>query len=256
MNSYNILEKTAHSGLIERLLRTLDDIEYRRVATGEELEAVIRLRERAYRSHNVYVRTDQPMTDPQDLDPRFFTFGVYWREQLLSTLRLHIVTSDNPVCNSRDYYPDVLNPLIDQGLSFMDPTRFAIEPGADQDVPGLPLITLRLGFVAAKHFEADYCLSMIKETHTAFYRKVFRSTQMTPFLSFGAVHARYALFSSPKSMEDPICMRYPIFRSLRKERELLFDVPRHGQPRVLNVKPTARLATDTAGRQLQFMTAS
>ena len=178
VNTLNILQRTAHNGFNERLMRALDDIEYRRISTLEDLEPVVRLRERAYRAHNVYVQRDQPMTDEQDLDPRYFTFAVFWREQLLSTLRVHIVTNDNPVCNSLDYFPDFINPLLSQGLTFMDPTRFAIDPDLGHDIPSLPLVTLRLGFVAAKHFNTDYCLSMIKQQHMAFYRKIFRSTQM------------------------------------------------------------------------------
>lgn len=242
VNTLSILQKTARSGLAERLMRSMYDIEYRRVLTVEDLEPVISLRQKAYTAHNVYVRTDQPMTDEMDLDPRYYTFAVYWREQLLATLRIHIVNSDNPVCNSRDYYPDFLDPLISQGLTFMDPTRFAIDPDLGQDLQALPLFTLRLGFVAAKHFGADYCLSMIKEQHMPFYRKVFKSTQMTPFLPFDAVHARYALFSSPKSMEESICQDYPIFRSTETERNLLFRAPPKGLPRFLSVRPSANLA--------------
>jgi hypothetical protein len=241
VNMLNILQKTARNGFAERLMRSLDDIEYRRVLTTEDLEPVIKLRQKAYRAHNVYVRAHQPMTDDQDLDPRYFTFAVYWQEQLVSTLRIHIVNSDNPVCNSRDYYPDFLDPLISQGLSFMDPTRFAIDPDSGKYLKSLPLFTLRLGFLAAKHFDTDYCLSMIKEQHMAFYREVFKSTQMTPFLPFDAVHARYALFSSPKSMEESICQNYPIFRSTETERNLLFRALPKGIPQVLNVRPSASL---------------
>lgn len=242
MNTLNILKRAAHSGFIERSMRTMESIEYRRITTIEDLEPIIDLRHKAYKAHNVYVRDDQPMTDDQDLDPRYYTFGVFWHEQLLATLRVHIVTSANPVCNSRDYYPDFLDPLIAQGVSFMDPTRFAIDPDAGQELQTLPLITLRLGFVAAKHFQTDYCLSMIKEQHMGFYRKIFRSTQVTPFLAFKAVHAKYALFSSSKSMEDAICQSYPIFRSTKTERNLLFQPHLAGMPKVLSVKPSASYA--------------
>jgi hypothetical protein len=247
MNTQNMLREAAHLALVERVMRVMDHVEYRRVRTVEDLEAVVALRQRAYRAHNVYVRDDQPMTDAQDLDPRFFTFAVYLHEELLATLRVHIVTAANPECNSLHYFPDVLMPLVGQGLTFMDPTRFAIDPDLGTDVPGLPLITLRLGFLAAKHFETDYCLSMIKEQHQKFYRKVFRSTQLTPFLAFEAVHARYALFSSPKTMEDVICQAFPLFRSTPTERKLLFAEPAKGAPAVLSVQPSARLATRQRG---------
>lgn len=242
MNSQNILMHTAHLALVERAMNVLDGLEYRRVRSIEDLEPVIALRTKAYRAHNVYVDHGQPMTDGFDLDPRFFTFGVYWEERLVASLRIHIVTSETPACNSRDYFPEVLDPLIDQGLTFMDPTRFAIDPDVSFDAQAMPLVTLRLGFLAAKHFGTDFCLSMIKEKHKLFYRKVFRSTQMTPFQTFAAVHSQYALFSSPRSMEDVICQKFPIFRSTQTERNMLFGRTLPGQPPVLSVRPTARLA--------------
>jgi hypothetical protein len=241
VNVLNILRKTAHNSFNERAMRSMDEIEYRRVYTAEDLEPVITLRQKAYRAHSVYVNHSQPMTDEQDLDMRFYTFAVYRREQLISTLRVHIVNSENLACNSRDYFPDVIDPLIAQGLSFMDPTRFAIDPEITEDVNVIPLITLRLGFMAAKHFGTDFCLSMIKESHMAFYRKVFKSTQLTPFLPFSAVNSPYALFASPKGLESAICQSYPLFQSTETERGLLFNSRARGNPHILSVKPTANL---------------
>jgi hypothetical protein len=242
MSTFNIFFSAARSGLNERLMSSMDGIEYRRIITAEDLEPIIDLRRKAYKAHNVYISSDHPMTDDQDLDPRYFTFAVYRSDRLLSTLRIHIVSRENPTCNSRYYYPDFLDPLISQGLTFMDPTRFAVDPDIGQDMPSLPLITLRLGFLAAKYFETDYCLSMIKEQHMAFYRRVFKSTQMTPFKSFEAVHSRYALFSSPRAMENTICSAYPMFLSTETERRLLFQGWKKGDPAVLSVRPSASVA--------------
>ncbi|NJR13277.1 MAG: hypothetical protein HC779_02015 [Phyllobacteriaceae bacterium] len=221
----------------------MNDVEYRRVMSVEDLEEIVALRTRSYLARDVYVSKNQAMTDEYDLDRRFFTFGIYWQQRLIATLRIHIVTRDNPISHSQKYFPDVLDPLIAQGITFMDPTRFAIDPSASGiEALGLPLIILRLGFLAAKHFETDYCLSMIKEQHTGFYRKVFRSSQITPFQSFSSVHSRYALFSSPRSMEEVICADYPIFMSTATERKLLFNSVPVGSAPVLNVRPTARIA--------------
>jgi hypothetical protein len=250
MNTLNILHDAAHLAFVERVLQTLDDIEYRRIRTAEDLDGVIALRTKTYRAHKVYVRDDAPMTDALDLDPRYFGYAVYWRGILIASVRLHIVTADNPHSTSRSYYPYVLDPLLAQGLTFMDPTRFSIDPDLANVTTGLPLVTLRLGFLAAKHFNTDFCLSMIKKSHTPFYRKVFRSTQLTPYLPFQTVHAHYALFSSPRTMEDPICAEYPLFRSTATERAMLFEERAAGAPRTLNVRPTARLAIRQRAAQI------
>ncbi|MCU0830381.1 MAG: hypothetical protein MUC58_02495 [Rhizobiaceae bacterium] len=242
MNTQNILRSVARRSLASRVLAALDRVEYRRVRSGEDLDAVIALRRKAYGARGIYARADQPMTDAFDLDPRVYVFAVHVDGQMLATLRVHIITAENPVSNSVTYFKRTLQPLIDQGLSFMDPTRFAVDPDMRASHPGLPLVTLRLGFVAAKHFRTDFCLSMIKEQHEPFYRTVFRSTQIAPYTQFDTFQSRYALFSSPASMEDAICAEFPIFRSTQTERALLFDAPQADAPPVISVRPTAAIA--------------
>jgi hypothetical protein len=242
MDTQELLKTAGQSAFVHHALHTLDSTEYRRVVHAEDLDDVLALRRAAYLRHEVYARDDQPMTDRFDLDPRCFTFGVHVNGVLAASIRIHIVNSSNCDSNSVQFFGDALKPLIDQGLSFMDPTRFACSKAISQEHPGLPLATLRLGFMAAKHFGADFCLSMIREEHELFYRRVFRSTQIAPYAHFPVFKPRYALFSSPKSMEEPICQRFPIFRSTRTERALLFDEAKPGQPRVLGVRPTARIA--------------
>ena len=242
MNVENIVGYFANSQYVRKIGDCMDDIDYRRVTSQDDLLAISELRRNSYLPAKIYADLSRPMTDISDNDPSVYVFGVFFREKLVSTVRIHILNSKNRNSNSRLYFQNVLDPLLDQGLSFMDPTRFAIDPLVEKDIPGLALITLRLGFLAAKHFECDFCLSMIKEGHGAFYRRYFLSSQITPYRQFPAFTSKYALFSSPKSMEELICARYPLFRSLAKEREMLFGIPKPGMPANLSVKPTARLA--------------
>jgi hypothetical protein len=242
MNTQSILKTAAQSALANRILNAMDAIEYRRVRTVEDLEPVMALRAASYRHYSVYADDSQPMTDACDLDPQCFTYAIHYRDTLVATLRIHIVTAQNPVSNSVRFFPAAMKPLLDQGLTFMDPTRFAIDLDAGREVPGLPFIALRLGFLAAKHFATDYCLSMIREEHEAFYRRVFRATQVTSYTQFPVFNPRYALFSSPKTLEQPICDTFPLFCSTATERRLLFDAPQRDAPAVISVRPTAKLA--------------
>ena len=256
MNVQNLIYKVASGGYSEKIFEFMDDFDYRRVRSSEDLNEISNLRRRSYLSAHIYSDENRAMTDALDRDPDVFVFGAYHRNRLVSTVRIHIVNDANRGGNSRAFFSNILDPLLDQGLSFMDPTRFAIDPSIEDEIPGLPLITLRLGFLAAKHFNCDYCLSMIKEGHGAFYRRTFQSSQIAPYSQFSAFTSKYALFSSPRSMEDVICARYPIFRSLAKEREMLFDAPKFGWPANLSVKPTARIATQIHNQIRLGMTAS
>ena len=242
MNVQNLIFDVSHDAYIKKLLTYLDDVDYRRVTSDEDMLPVEKIRRAAYHKAGSFTNPNHPTTDQIDFDPKVYVYAVYWRAKLVSTVRIHILSSQNPNSNSYTYFPEVVGPLLEQGKTFMDPTRFVIDPNIEDDIPGLSMITLRLGFIAAKHFDCDYCLSMIRPRHAAFYRRVFRSTQITPEQRFSTLSDPYALHSSPKSMEDVICARYPVFRSLAKEREMLFGVPKLGQPANLSVKPTARLA--------------
>jgi hypothetical protein len=242
MNMQNLLISVALNTYSEKVLSIMDNIEYRRVTSAEDLEQIARIRRLAYEKAGSFSDPSRPVTDAFDLDPRNFVFGVWWDNRLVSSVRVHILQPDNLTSNAYRYFPDVMRPMLDQGLTFMDPTKFVIDPALEDDVPGLSPITLRLGFLAAKHFECDFCLSMIRPRHSAFYRRVFLATQITPAVQFADFSAPYALHSSPRSNEEPICQNYPFFRSLAQERRLLFDRPARGEPPVLGVKPTARYA--------------
>jgi hypothetical protein len=242
VNIQNLLINVALNSYSEKILSIMDDIEYRRVTSTEDLEQVAKIRRAAYIKAGSFTDPMRPVTDQLDLDPRNFVFGVWWSGRLVSSIRIHILQTGNLTSNAYRYFPEVMAPMLDQGMTFMDPTKFVIDPELEDDVPGLSPITLRLGFLAAKHFDCDYCLSMIRPRHSAFYRRVFQSTQITPATQFPDFPAPYALHSSPKSNEEPICKSYPIFRSLAQERRQLFDLPARGEPPVLGVRPTARFA--------------
>jgi hypothetical protein len=242
MNTQVLLTQSARQAAVDRVFSLLEDIEYRRVLTAEDLDAVARVRRAAYADAEVYANPDQPVVDDYDLDPRVYVFGVHWRERLVATMRIHILSQQNRKSNSLSYFPDVLEPLIDQGMTFMDPTRFAVDPRFEQAVPGLATVVLRLGLAAVRHFNCDFGLAMIKEGHGGFYRKVFNYTQMTPFQKFATFNPRYALYSTSRSHADDVCRNQPVLDGLALESRLLFASPKHGEPAVLSVRPTAKLA--------------
>jgi hypothetical protein len=242
MTLQNLLIGVGEKTTSLKLLDQIDKVEYRRITSAEDLEQIIRLRTKSYSRAAIYADKNRKMWDDWDLNPDIALFGMFRDDVLISTIRLHHVTPDNRSGNSLVFFPQVLHPLLDQGMSFIDPTRFAVDPDLESEGMVLAMFTLRLGGIASQHFGCNGGLSMIKEGHGAFYRRVFQSTQLAPLQKFDAFNAKYALHSCPVSMADVICERYPIFRSLAKERQMLFDHPALGQPRVLAVKPTARLA--------------
>src|SRR3981081_1924928 len=73
----------------------LDQVDYRLAQTPEEKEDIYSLRYRAYlREGAVQESPDQRVTDQYDDLPNSWTFGVYIRRELYSSVRISVLTSE------------------------------------------------------------------------------------------------------------------------------------------------------------------
>ena len=233
--------------LAEQYLQLMDEIEYRRVETMEDLEEVGMLRAKAYRAHKVMDRKG-PIVDEIDHHSHAHVFAIYYRERMISTIMLHHVVSEHRHGTSIDIFPDILNPLLDQGMTFIDPVRHASDPELMGELP-LPFLTLRLGAMATEYFDTDYCLAPVKRAHYAFYRRFFGATQLAEERMHEGILDPIGLFAGRLvSSNTRLMERYPFFRSSARERELLFAPATKLGVTPLTVRPTARLALAEARR--------
>lgn len=239
--------ETAHGASAQNdpIFEVMEHIEYRKIITPEDFESISQLRSRAFDAHTIYShKLKGNATDDSDRWPGVQVFGMYYDGELVSTMRIAHVTPQNRDCQAVRIFPEVLEPLLDQGQTFIDPSRFAVDEEMSRDVPGLALLTLRIAFMATKHFGVNACLGLVTEDHVPFYRRVFRSTVIAgPKLCEGFA-VPLVLFASPLR-EQEICTRYPLFYSTAKEREMLFEKPASGLP-PLTILPTAKYAAEAA----------
>src|SRR6218665_2928505 len=84
----------------ERLLEILDQVEYRRVETGEDMEDVARIRFKAYKMADILPLSGSTLIDDIDFDSHAHVFGIYFEERLISTVRVHHVTPQHRVSSS------------------------------------------------------------------------------------------------------------------------------------------------------------
>lgn len=232
--------------LNERIFDVMDHIEYRRIVTPEDFEAIGELRANAFDARAIYPKKmANSAVDEYDHLPNAYVFGMYYYGELVSTLRLHILSRQHPYSASMKLFPETLKPLVDQGMTFVDPTRFAVDETVSHEVPGLPLLTLRIPFMATTFFKANFCLALVKEGHALFYRRVFRSTMLAGPKQFDVFAFPAVLFASALEHEEDICRRYPLFYSTAAERRMMFGSPAHAvQP--LTILPTAKIAAEAA----------
>ncbi len=236
------------SGFVAQVSAMLERIEYRRCDSGEDFEAICRLRYRAYRAHGfVPESADGITTDAYDETPNSYRFGVWLEDQLISTVRVHHMTAAEPYSSILSTFEDIIGPRLQRGETFINPTLFAADPSIVGVFPALPYVTLRLAVAANSYFDTTSCICVVREEHTAFYRRIFGAVQV------GEPRA-YPPFTVPVMLYDSNCAinlqktlrRYPFFNATPAEQRLLFGKPAKGEPAPLTIIPTASVVARAA----------
>jgi hypothetical protein len=229
-------------GFAKNVLALLERVEYRRCESGEDLEAIYKLRYRAYRTHGIVSELPmQAITDDLDNASNCHRFGVFIDGQLASTIRVHHLHAAEPFSPAMVVFGDVLGPRLKQGDSFIDPSRLAADPALIRLYRPLPYLTLRLAIAGAAYFNTTSCLSMVRDEHTAFYQRIFNSVRIAEPRDYASVTVQGILFESrcDRNMENTL-VRFPFFRSTAGERRMLFAKPQQGELAPLTILPTAK----------------
>jgi len=236
------------SGFADNVAALLQRVEYRRCEKGEDLEAIYRLRYKAYRNHGTVPETAERITtDRFDDTPNCYHFGVWIDNELVSTVRLHHLTQEMPYSSVMDIFGDSISPRLARGETFINPTMFAADPSNAAIYRALPYVTLRLAVVANSHFDTTSCICVIRSDHTAFYKRVFGSVQVGEPRPHPSFTVNVMLYDSDCATNmKPTLERFPFFRSTALERRLLFGRPTKGEVGSLTILPTARYMKSAA----------
>jgi hypothetical protein len=217
----------ARTPLFVRGAGLFDRIDYRLIETPEEKDLIYSMRYKAYLHGELIAPSEaQRVTDCYDDAPNAWIFGVYVDGQLCSSFRIHVLTSEWRTSFSTEFFGDILHPRLDRGEVFVDPARFAADPEKAQRFPELPYLTVRLGYLACDHFNADTGLALVRPDHEAFYRRVLLSETIAeprPFPSFSGSKKVVLMASDFRNVREKILNRFPIMRSSAFERRMLFD---------------------------------
>lgn len=245
MSSLARVESNVHSPFSTTLFDLLDRVEYRRVSAEDQFDPIYRLRYEAYRREQFVAPNDQQIVrDEFDDLPNVNCFGIYIDNRLVSSVRVHKLTKEYRESPSHSVFGDILDPILDTGVTVLDPGRFTTDYEASLAFPALPFLTLRLPVIAIWHYRAKYCLSSVRPEHGAFYRRVFRSERISDERYYHGLTFPMVLYACDLiSFENQFFNRYPFFRSTAQEREALFG-PR-GRSAI--VRPSARAADIVAG---------
>jgi hypothetical protein len=221
----------------------MEDVDYRLAETSDEKDEIYRLRYRAYlREGAIKASETLRVTDRYDDLPNNFTFGVYLRGELYSSIRISVLTSAWRGSPSSEMFEDLLHPELDAGKIIIDPTRFVADPDKITKFPELPYVTVRLGYLACGYFNADIGLANVRPEHRAFYRRVFLQEPWgEPRLYPGLIKPVGLVAAHYPSIRERVFQRFPFMRSSAFERRMLFD---RGNRRLTTPRPV--LVADTA----------
>jgi hypothetical protein len=212
-----------------RSVSILDHVDYRLAETPEEREEIYRLRYRAYlRESAIEPSADQRVTDRYDDAPNAWTFGIYLQDELCSSVRISVLTSEWRMSPSVEAFGDILHPRLDRGEIIIDPTRFVADPEKVKRFPELPYVTLRLAYLACEFFNADIGLAIVRAEHQAFYRRVFLHETLAEPRFFPGLLKPVGLMATnfrraSPALREKFFERYPFMRSSAFERRMLFQ---------------------------------
>ena len=209
----------------ERSADPLEHVDYRIVETAEERESIYRLRYRAYlREGAILPSESERVTDRHDDAPNTWVFGIYVHGELYSSIRVSVLAAEWRGSPSAAMYPDILQPELDRGKIIVDPTRFVADPDKARNFPELPYVTVRLGWIACAHFNADIGLASVRPEHRAFYRKVFLQEPLAePRLFPDLVKPVGLMAAKYPEIRERVFRRFPFMRSSAFERRMLFE---------------------------------
>jgi len=212
-------------GFSERIAQLLDRIDCRPAESDADREAIFRLRYEAYRREGAIApRLPGTFADPYDDTDNVWLFGLYLDEQLASSIRIHVASRKHPQFSSFEVFADLLEPELNAGKIIIDPTRFVTDRNLSRLHRGLPHITLRLCWLAAKYFNADHFLVAIRPEHQAFYRRTFQHQLICGPRPYPLLSKPISLMTVHYTSVAPdVHRRYPFFRSSLFERRTLFD---------------------------------
>ena len=206
------------------LLDVLDEVEYRRVPFKDQFDPVYRLRYEAYRREGfIAPNSERVVFDEHDEAPNVYCFGVYMSGRLVSSIRFHHVTPQQRISPSRVVFPETLGKMLDEGHSYIDPSRFTADHEATLAFPALPYLTLRVVAMASEYFNVTYCVSSVRVEHAAFYRRVFNSRRLPGVGHYPGISFPMHLYAAEvAAIRNRVAERYPFFMSTRQEREAFF----------------------------------
>lgn len=210
--------------LNDRVLRVLEDVEYRNMRKESDRNAVFRLRYEAYLREGAISENSEGMFyDKDDNAPNVTLVGVYISGKLAGSIRLHHTCSGENYLPTTSVFPEFLEPEISAGRKIIDPTRFVADYEMSRKFPELPYITLRVPWMSMEYFDAELMLAAVRSEHQAFYRRLWGNEPICAARPYPKLSKPICLTALRYRLaKETVLNRMPFFASTSDERGMLF----------------------------------
>lgn len=155
--------------------------------------------------------------------PNAWVTTTFIMSALASTLRVHVADRVGDYLPSLDLFADILNPLLREGRTIVEPSRTATELQFSQDMSEMPYIALRPAWLAAEYFDAAFLVTTAFEEHRAFYQRAFGYEKWSAPRACSRSNRNVICLGLPLSRaRERVEARFPYLRSSQAERDVLY----------------------------------
>jgi len=224
----------------------LGELTYAEPIDEAERDQIYALRYESYLLEGaIEPNTGERFHDDYDRLDNCWIFGVRLGKNLVSSIRFHLISKASRKGPALDVFPDIVSPMVESGMTLVDPTRLVVSRQASRQHPELPYLTVRIAYMAAEYFNAGCCLATVRLEHLAFYQRIFGFVPVCDPRPYPTLNRPIALMVGDMGrIRDRVAEKYPVFTSTEAERIALFGRPGAGHFRAPSpvLAPTPAMA--------------
>jgi hypothetical protein len=241
------------TGFAARVMELLRKIEYRRIESKAELDAVLRLRYSAYLKEGaIEFSADEKLVDSFDELGNITNFGVFLKDKLIGAVRIHVLDGPGQTSPALDAFPEILSPLLAKGKRIVDPNRYVVDYESARLYPELAYVTVRLAVIAGFYHDANFVTATVRAEHQAFYKRSFFAKVACEPRPYPTLIKKLGLMLVDyENDRERILKRGPYYVSTPEERAALF-APRSESPSARDKLQSAASARSLQSRPAVF----
>ncbi len=150
--------------------------------TPSQRDAVFKIRHHAYISQKLIRGSGKStLSDWQDDEKSSSIYGITLHGDLVSTIRLSVISRNEKACTTYSMFKEYLEPIVDDGEKIVDGSRLAVNCSNSALRRSVILYTFSLTAAFSASVGADRGVMMARHNHVPFYQRYGFEVVSGPF---------------------------------------------------------------------------